>query len=362
VTPDDELNQLGSIRAVGLSLLAIHFLNAVFYSVWVYWNRQLRIVKTMQPIFLVTIRIGVGVMVLGIVPLSIDDGIASTRGCDIVCMSVPWLLSLGFTLAFSALFSKLWRIFKLFNNQNFRRAKVIEKDVLAPFATLFTLSFAVLLTWTLVDPVHWSRDPIDGEQWNTFVSCKVDGTTSKISYALIGAFNVGALFLACYQAYKARNISDEFSESKNVGFAVFSWVQALMVGLPGPRHARVIVSGLPLGLPLEEAFSATIATAGLLSTYIVTEAAKVGAKSSVNGGLRLNLEEDVGKNEVVSLCSKSHEQLKKWNEQPESARKQIHDGVTEDDSGGDDEQLRKGDNSSAAPSLAMPIESDIVGV
>jgi hypothetical protein len=86
-----------------------------------------------------------------------------------------------------------------------------------------------------------------------------------------------------------------------------------------PGHGRVIVSGLPL----EEAFSATIATAGLLSTSIATEAAKVGAKSSVNGGLRLNLEEDVGKNEVVSSCSKSHEQLKKWNEQPVSVRKQI---------------------------------------
>jgi hypothetical protein len=143
-------------------------------------------------------------------------------------------------------------------------------------------------------------------------------TADKNSYALIGAFNVGALFLACYQAYKARNISDDFSESKNVGFAVFSWVRALMVGLPvlflidkdnptakyflqvtllfvasmsmlsllfvpimvqlrrrrmnGPRHGRVIVSGLSLGIPLEEAFSATIATAGLLSTSIVTEA------------------------------------------------------------------------------------------
>jgi hypothetical protein len=62
-------------------------------------------------------------------------------------------------------------------------------------------------------------------------SCKVDGTAGKISYALIGVFNVGVLFLACYQAYKARNVRDEISESKNVGFAVFSWVQALMVGL-----------------------------------------------------------------------------------------------------------------------------------
>jgi 7 transmembrane sweet-taste receptor of 3 GCPR len=44
--------------------------------------------------------------------------------------------------------------------------------------------------------------------------------------------NVGALLTACYQAFKARNISDEFSESKNVGVALFSWLQLMLVGLP----------------------------------------------------------------------------------------------------------------------------------
>lgn len=103
--------------------------------------------------------------------------------------------------------------------------------VLAPFATLFTLKFAVLLTWALVDPAYWSRNSVNGEQWNTFGSCKVGGTSGRTSFALIRAFNVGALF-ACYHIYKARNTSDEFSKSKNVGFTVFSWVQLLMMGLP----------------------------------------------------------------------------------------------------------------------------------
>jgi hypothetical protein len=381
VTPDEELNHLGSVRAVGLSLMAIAVLTAVLYAVWVYWNRQLRIVKTMQPIFLVTICIGVGVMALAIVPLSIDDGIASTRGCDMSCMSIPWLLSLGFTLAFSALFSKLWRINKLFHGQNFRRFKVTERDVLAPFATLFTLNFVVLLTWTLIDPAYWSRRPADGEKWNTFGSCEVGGTAGEASSILLGCFNVGALFLACYQAYKARNISDEFSESKNVGYAVFSWVQVLLVGLPvlflidednptaryflqvallfvvcmsmlslifvpvmvqlhrrrmnGSTQGNVTVSGLPL----EQNVSATRATADIPSsiTSKSTETAKARA-------------------------SKCLEQIKERNEQPESSWKQIHDGFTEVDSGVDDEELKKRKDSSNAPGLAVSIESETVGV
>jgi len=45
--------------------------------------------------------------------------------------------------------------------------------------------------------------------------------------------NAVALLLACWQAYLARNISSDFSESKYIGIAVFlSWMQVLAVGFP----------------------------------------------------------------------------------------------------------------------------------
>lgn len=49
---------------------------------------------------------------------------------------------------------------------------------------------------------------------------------------LICAIDLVALLAACYQAYKARDISDEFSESKNLGLALFTWLQVLVLGLP----------------------------------------------------------------------------------------------------------------------------------
>ena len=42
-----------------------------------------------------------------IIPLSIDDEVASTKGCDIACMAFPYLLCIGWTLVFAALFSKM---------------------------------------------------------------------------------------------------------------------------------------------------------------------------------------------------------------------------------------------------------------
>lgn len=232
VSPNTQQNHIGNFRAVGLSLMGVAMITTLFFGGWVFFHRQIRIVKTMQPIFLIAICVGVFIMSAAMAPLSIDDDIASTRGCDIACMATPWLLSMGFTITMSALFSKLWRINRLFAN-GLRRIQLREKDVIAPFIVLFTSNFVLLLTWTLVDPLTWSRLPVDDQEWNTYGTClRYEGTTSTVMIVLVAVVNIGALLLASWQAWKARKISDEFSESKNLGIALFSWVQLFVVGFP----------------------------------------------------------------------------------------------------------------------------------
>lgn len=236
ISPEPELNQLGSIRVVGWVLAPLVTLTALFFIGWVLWNRKLRIVKTLQPMFLVMIAVGALIMGLTIIPLSLDDEIVSERGCSIACMSMFWLLSMGFTIAMSALFSKLWRINKLFHNPGLRRMKVTEKDVMKPFIVLFSLNSIALVIWTVLDPLEWVRVEVDGEPWNTFGACRSspegNGTVTIIMLSLVIAVNILALIVAGYQAYQARNISDEFSESKTMGVALFSWFQLMIVGFP----------------------------------------------------------------------------------------------------------------------------------
>jgi hypothetical protein len=211
--------------------MAVAVLTAAAFAFGVYWKRQVRVVKTLQPLFLITLCVGIGVMATSIIPFSIDDGLASQRGCDIACMATPWLLTMGFTIAMSALISKLWRINLLFHVHAFRRVEVRERDVIAPFVILFSLNSVLMLVWTLVDPLTWVRSSVNGQSWNTFGACR-SGTGGIVAAALVGALNGTALVLATIQAYKAREISTEFSESRNLGIALFSWVQMLVVGLP----------------------------------------------------------------------------------------------------------------------------------
>jgi hypothetical protein len=232
VVPYPEMNQLGGVRIVGYILAAIIILLATYCVWWVYAYQKERVVRASQPLFLVTIAFGSLGMASTIIPLSFDDGVASDRGCDIACMSAPWLFSVGFVTSFAALFSKLWRINKIFQSNRFQRVKVTEKDVLVPFVVLFILNFALLLGWTIADPLVWDRKISDTDSNNSYGRCIAHGTAHIYFLSAIVIIDVAALVLACYEAYKARGISDEYSETKFIAIAVGGWVQVVLIGVP----------------------------------------------------------------------------------------------------------------------------------
>ncbi|CAB9513893.1 Metabotropic glutamate receptor-like protein [Seminavis robusta] len=231
ILPQEELNHLGDIRFMGLALMAIVMATSVGFALFVFVYRETRILKTMQPVFLMAICLGIFIMSSTILPLSFDDGIISPEQCSQMCISQPWLFSIGCTILFSVLFSKLWRINRLLHAPRFERLMVTEKDVMGPFLVLFTANVALLLTWTLVDPLQWTRRPVEDEPWKTYGSCSSNGI-GYVFMGLIGLLLLTALLMACYQAYKARDISDEFSEGKNLGLALFTWIQVMLLGGP----------------------------------------------------------------------------------------------------------------------------------
>jgi high-affinity nickel permease len=79
----------------------------------------------------------------------------------------------------------------------------------------------------------YKRFEIDGASWSTYGRCVGSSNASNTFLIILGVLNVVVLFLALFQAWKARNISDEFSETKIVGGAV---------SRRSHMHARVIAS------------------------------------------------------------------------------------------------------------------------
>ena len=127
------MNYIGStLRGIGLALACIILILSIGFSVWAQCRSKSRVVRASQPIFLHIICVGIFILGASIIPLSFDDEISSDEACSIACMSVPWLICIGFATTFSAFLAKTWRTNKIFHNPTMRRIRVTPFDVMKP--------------------------------------------------------------------------------------------------------------------------------------------------------------------------------------------------------------------------------------
>mmetsp|Transcript_11900 Transcript_11900/g.17898 ORF Transcript_11900/g.17898 Transcript_11900/m.17898 type:complete len:949 (+) Transcript_11900:121-2967(+) len=228
------------LRYSGWALSGIAIICSLYFALWTFKNRNVRVVRASQPSFLIMVCVGVFIMSTSIIPMGFDDVIASQEGNDIACAVQPWLYSVGFVIAFSALFSKTWRINKIFHNPDkFKRVKVTAKDVLMPFVCLMSANLVVLSMWTYFNPLQWTRkvkgevDMLGLSTPETYGLCTGEDYTLTILFSgLLAAVNITIVLFANVQAYQCRNISMEYSESQWIAIAMVSIIQVWFIGIP----------------------------------------------------------------------------------------------------------------------------------
>ena len=235
--PNINYNYLGNLRFMGISLFAVIAFLAGSFATWTCRMSNVRVVVASQPQFLLLICLGAIVCGGALIPLSLDDSDPKFEGtrADRACQSIPWLASLGFTLMFSALFSKTWRINQLFHNPfPNARLKILPRDLYLPLFCLLGANILCLIGWTIWDPVLYVRKAHAGtDEWNRVIStygvCEVQ--SKAFGFVLI-AINLGAVIIANWQAYEARHIRSEFSESKYIALSMVCVLQAVLTGIP----------------------------------------------------------------------------------------------------------------------------------
>jgi len=229
-----DLHQLGLIRIFGYVLWGLIIILSIILCAWTYLRRNKCVVMASQPFFLYMIVGGCVLFVSTILPLSIDDGIASVETCTKACRAVPWFLATGFTIVFSALYSKIRRLnIVLKSSKKFKRIRVKERDVLVQFGWLFGFNVILLILWTVLDPLYWKRSPVPGSDGrDSFGRCTSDGTAWIAILVLLCVANFIALVLANAEAYRASGLEIEFHESRYIAIATGLILQAVLIGVP----------------------------------------------------------------------------------------------------------------------------------
>jgi 7 transmembrane sweet-taste receptor of 3 GCPR len=232
-------------------LVTIQGLMSIVSCFWTYWYQHKPIVKASQPVFLYLISFGCFILASSIIPTMMQgeyryvqdrmNGVLTDipnpniRQLDAACMAFPWLAGLGFSIVFSALFAKIWRVKKLIRHaERFSRKKVEVKDVIIIMVAMITFEFSVLLAWQLIDPLRWEREVIRVDD-EGFPLVSVGECTSDQSIAFIVplcVFNCGSLIYALYLCWITRNVPSDFSEGVWITLSVAFIFQVLLLAVP----------------------------------------------------------------------------------------------------------------------------------
>mmetsp|Transcript_12386 Transcript_12386/g.23130 ORF Transcript_12386/g.23130 Transcript_12386/m.23130 type:complete len:284 (+) Transcript_12386:2411-3262(+) len=116
---------------------------------------------------------------------------------------------------------------------------VTKWDVLVPFLLLASANIIILSCWTALAPLEFVRTPHSGtDSWNRVVSstcgCRVGGNEGAGVPFLVAlaVINLIAVVFANAQAYRARRIHTEFSESRYIGLIMLFLLQSWLTGMP----------------------------------------------------------------------------------------------------------------------------------
>lgn len=235
-----------SFGALGMSL-------AVAFSIWTYLCRKTHVVRASQPVFMQLLCFGCFLFASSVIPLGVDPGIASVRICDIACMTSPWLLSVGNSLMFGALYTKTRRICKVVDAANrLSRVQIKPIDVSVPLFCLLggmwcvgamhflfifaymckhvqllyhgahsslslrTVNVLILSLWTGIAPMEWQTIVLETDLFGTPTDTRglcrsspsedvQDYWTDFLFLALLSAVNLSAIGLAIQRQSCAEN-------------------------------------------------------------------------------------------------------------------------------------------------------------
>lgn len=236
---EKELNLITpTVRAAGLILGASVMSMCLGWVLFTFSFRKNTVILAAQPSFLYMMCAGVFIMISAVIPMSLQEPI-SKSGLDLACLSIPWLLSIGFVTSFSSMFCRTWRLNKVIDKaRRFQRVKVEVKDVLLPFVILLVLNVIVLSVWSTIAPLEWVRIDLSnydvfGRSRESYGKCASKDAAAEATFVtLLLIINLSAVVFSLYQSYLARNHPSQYNESYYVAIAMASKLEAILLGVP----------------------------------------------------------------------------------------------------------------------------------
>lgn len=229
--PKGVVYTMDSLFAVGICLSAALFSFNFRY-------RNVRYIRMSSPNLNNVIILGCTLIYASGILIGIDDENVSGKVNERICQASTWAASFGFTLAFGALFSKTWRVHRIFLNKT-QRIIIQDYQLIIVVLLLLIVDTGILLSWQLIDPFYLAVrtfpaeiDPVADIAVYPFQTYCTSNHES-IWRGLVFGYKGFLLLFCTYLAWETRKVHiPALNDSKQIGFAVYNIVVPCAIVIP----------------------------------------------------------------------------------------------------------------------------------
>jgi ABC-type phosphate transport system substrate-binding protein len=239
-----------SFKVLIYSLIGMASLSVFVLAIMVIWFRKTRLIKNTTPSFLLQVLLGCLISLMAIPPLmqddqslwgndgslfKVDDSLKSIDvNLDLACQSAPFLFFCGLSISLVPLLLKTWRIHAIFNQTTLRRIDIPNGLLLKYEAAVLGTLIAILVTWTILDPLEFHREvvrvDISGAVVESIGRCTCK--TPIVWLAPLASVVFFFLCVGCSLSYHVRNVPVEFSEGQWIGVAMINFLEMFVLAIP----------------------------------------------------------------------------------------------------------------------------------
>ncbi|CAH1786256.1 unnamed protein product [Owenia fusiformis] len=220
-------------------------------------HRHSRYIQLSHPIINNIAVIGCMICFLCVFLVGLDGRYVSEDKFDLLCQARAWVLSVGFTLAYGAMFSKIWTIYRLTTRRkkeikyqkandshelkNYPRLVVHSWEMYLVIGLLLLLDVILLAIWQLMSPLEREledfalEDPLDSEKDIKLLpqlehcSCENINVWLGVMYGYKGILLLFGVLLA----YETRSVKmKQLNDSRFVAMAIYNVVVLCIITAP----------------------------------------------------------------------------------------------------------------------------------
>ncbi|XP_038052112.1 gamma-aminobutyric acid type B receptor subunit 1-like [Patiria miniata] len=156
-----------------------------------------------------------------------------------MCKANTWCLGIGFSLAFGAMFSKTWRVHKIFTSKTMMKTIIKDYQLYVMVAVLVLIVTLVLVIWEIVDPLQTvvrkaarqQTDDLDVVIIPVHVTC--ESTWQVYWVGTLICIEGLLLVFGAFLAWETRKVTvPALNDSKYIGMSVYNTVILSFIVVP----------------------------------------------------------------------------------------------------------------------------------